>query len=167
MNNLRMKKAVAAGLIGLAALSATAIAPSIADAQEAPTEEARETRRANREARRAERLAVLTDVLGVDAEALGAARDAGQSLADLATAQGVPVQDVVDAIVEAKTAQIQAKVAAGDLSQDEADERIAGLSERVAERVEATPGERGDGERGRRGFRDGPRGGAADAPAGA
>lgn len=165
----RVKKAIAAGLIGLTALGAAGFAPSLASAQdtEAPTQEQREARKAerdaNREARKADGAAVVTDVLGVDIDALKAARDAGQSLADVAAAQDVPVADVVDAIVEAKTEQIQSKV--GDrLTQEKADEMIASLEERVTEFVNAAPGERGErgeghGKRGHRGDR-GPRGGA-------
>ena len=168
-----MKKAIAAGLIGLTALGATAVVPNIAEAQEAPTEEARDARRAehqeNREARKAERIAVLTDALGVGEDVLQAAREAGQSIADVAADQGVAIETVVDAIVESKTAHIQEHVVAGDLTQEEGNERIAGLGERVTERVNATPGERGDGERGPRGPR-GPRGergprGSGEAPA--
>ena len=158
-----MKKAIAAGLIGLTALGATAVVPSVADAQEAPTEEAREARQEQRAERRAERIAVLTDALGVGEDVLQAAREAGQSIADVAADQGVAVETVVDAIVASKTAHIQEHVAAGDLTQEEANERIAGLAERVTDRVNATPGERGDGERGPRGPR-GPRDGG-EAPA--
>lgn len=154
-----MKKAIAAGLIGLTALGATVAVPNIADAQDvtqdAPTQEEREARRAerqeNRAERRAEHIAVLTDSLGVDEDVLQAAREAGQSIADVAADQGVAIETVVDAIVASKTAHIQEHVAAGHLTQEEANERIAGLAERVTERVNATPGERGDGERGPRG----------------
>lgn len=166
LNSDRFKKAIAAGMIGLTALGATAAIPAVASAQEAPTEEAREARQADRAERKAERVAVLTDALGVGEDVLQAAREAGQSIADVATAQGVSVESVVAAIVENKTSHIQEHVAAGDLTQDEANEKIAGLAERVTERVNATPGERGDGE-GRRGPR-GPRGGDVEAaPAGA
>ena len=164
MNTLRLKKAIAAGLIGLTAFGAVAAAPAVAEAQDdTPTQEEREARRAerqaNREARRAERIAVLTDALGVGEDVLQAAREAGQSLADVADAQGVPVQDVVDAIVDAKTTRIQEHVAAGNLTQEQADERIAGLEERVTERVNSTPGERGEGRRGHRGPRGASTGG--------
>jgi len=161
MNTLRLKKAIAAGVIGLTALSAVAVAPSIAHAQDdTPTQEEREARRAERRAHRAEhraeRIAVLTDALGVGEDVLQAAREAGQSLADVAADQGVPVESVVSAIVDAKTAHIQEHVAAGDLTQAEADERIAGLNERVTERVNSAPGERGErGPRGNRGLRSG------------
>ena len=172
MKNLRIKKAIAAGLIGLTAISgATALVPTIADAQEAQTQDEltqeerdakRAERQANRAERKAERIAVLTDALGVGEDVLQAARETGQSLADLATEQGVPVQDVVDAIVASKTARIQERVAAGDLTQEEANERIAGLGERVTERVNSTPGERGERGPGRG---HGPRGGNAPADA--
>lgn len=163
MNTQGMKKAIAAGLIGLTAFGATVVAPNIAEAQEAPTEEAREARQEMRAERRAERIAVLTDALGVGEDVLDAARDAGQSIADVAADQGVAIETVVDAIVESKTVHIQEHVVAGDLTQAEADERIAGLGERVTERVNATPGERGEGQRGQRG----PRGAdtAEEAPA--
>lgn len=159
-----MKKAIAAGMIGLTAFGAVAVAPSIAEAQDAPTEE-QSDRQERRAERKAERIAVLTDALGVGEDVLQAARDAGQSIADVATDQGVAVETVVDAVVESATANIQERVAAGDLTQDEANERIAGLEERVTERVNRTPGERGDGERSR-GDR-GPRGDNAtdEAPA--
>lgn len=167
-NTGRFKKAIAAGVIGLTALGATSVVPAVASAQEAPTEEAREARQAERAERRAEKVAVLTDALGVGEDVLQAAREAGQSIADVATAQGVSVESVVSAIVENKTAHIQEHVAAGDLTQDEANEKIAGLAERVTERVNSAPGERGDGE-GRGNGRRGPGGadGAEAAPAGA
>ena len=167
----RMKKALAAGLIGLTALGATAIVPSIAEAQDAPTQEEREAHRAehraNHEARRAERIAVLTDALGVGEDVLQAAREAGQSIADVANAQGVPVQDVVNAIVAAHTANIQARVDAGDITQEQANERIAGLAEHVTERVNAAPGEHHEGPRGPGGRRGpgGPGGGEGPADA--
>lgn len=162
MTSNRIRKAIAGGLIGLTSLGAVAIVPAIAQAQtqdgteltQEEREALREERRDAREARRAEKIALLTETLGITEDELAAAREAGQSLADVATAQGVPVETLVAALVEAKTDQILEHVAAGDLTQDEADEKIAGLEERVTERVNAEPGERED--RGRRGF--GPRG---------
>ena len=152
MNNL-VKKALVAGAIGLAALGATSFAPD-ADAQDASTDQGREDRQEKRETRRAERVATLTDALGVDEDALRAAREAGQSLAAIAIEQGVAVDVVVDALVDAKTTRIQDRVTAGDLTQAEADERIAGLEDRITERVNTAPGERGErSERGRRGHR--------------
>ncbi len=180
----RMKKAIAGGLIGLTALGATAIVPNIAAAQDTIevqdgtelSQEERDARRAerqaNREARKAERVAVLTEALGVGEDVLDAAREAGQSIADVAAANGADLDSVIAAIVESKTAHIQEHVAAGDITQEEANEKIAGLAERVTERVNTAPGERGDGE-GRRGPRlgegrgNGALGGGDAEPAGA
>ena len=173
----RMKKAIAGGLIGLTALGATAVVPNIADAQ-APDDateltqeersELRAERQANREARKAERVAVLTEALGVGEEVLDAAREAGQSIADVAAANGADIDTVIAAIVDNKTAHIQEHVDAGDITQEEANEKIAGLAERVTERVNSAPGERGDGE-GRRGLNrgNGAPGGGDTEPAGA
>ena len=162
MTSNRIRKAIAGGLIGLTSLGAVAIVPSIAEAQtpdgtelsQEEREALREERRAERAERRAEKLAVLTETLDITEDELIAAREAGQSLADVAAAQGVAVDTLVAAIVDSKTDHILEHVAAGDITQEEADEKIAGLEERVTERVNAEPGERG--ERGRRGF--GPRG---------
>lgn len=157
-NSVRIKKALAAGVIGLTALGAVGLAPVIADAQDAPTQEEREARRAERQAeremRQAEKSAFVTDVLGMTIDEFKAAREDGQSLADIAAAQDVPLETVIAAIVDAKTADIQEHV--GDrLTQAEADEKIAALEAKVTESVNEAPGERGEGKghRGKRGRR--------------
>jgi len=148
----RFTKLAAAGLIGLTALGGVAVLPSIADAQEVPgqTQEDREARQAARQERRAEKRAAIADAVGVSVDELQVARQAGQSLADIAAANGASVDSLIDTLVDMKTASIDAKVADGTITQAEADEKLAGLSERVTERVNAEPGER-DGNRGRRG----------------
>ncbi len=57
------------------------------------------------------------------------------SLADVARAQGVEVDELVDALVAAQQERIGLAVEDGDLTQEEADERLADLEERVSERV--------------------------------
>lgn len=149
-----LKKALATGLIGLTAFGATAVVPAVAEAQEieAPSAEEREARRAERSEARAQRIADIAEILGTDAESLQTARQSGQSLADIAAANGVSVDVVIDFLVTSKTEHIQEHVANGDITQEKADEIIANLSERVTERVSAIPGEGTDGERsGRRG----------------
>ena len=103
----------------------------------------------------------VTETLGLTADELQEARAAGQSLADVATAQGVDVDTLVQAIVDDVEEHLAEHVVEGELTQEEADEKLAGAEERVTERVNTAPGE-GDGERGPRGPR-GPGGG--DAPA--
>jgi hypothetical protein len=76
------------------------------------------------------------------------------SLADVAERQGVEVDALVDALVEAKQERNAQAVEDGDLTQEEADERLVGLEERVTERVDSDDwGHRGPGGPG------GPRGG--------
>ena len=85
----------------------------------------------------------VAEALGVTTDDLQAARESGQSLADVATAQGVSIDAVVDAIVDGVEAHLAEEVAEGDLTQAEADERLAGAEERATEKVNAAPGERG------------------------
>ena len=78
---------------------------------------------------------VVADLLGVTPEELRDALRDGQSIADVAAANGVDVQTVIDALVaEAETHHDQA-VTDGRLTQDEADERLADITERVTEMV--------------------------------
>lgn len=83
---------------------------------------------------------VLTDLLGVTAEDLGAAFAEGQSIADVAAAQGVDVQVVVDALVASATERIDALVDAGTMTAEQAAEREAELAERIAEMVNRAGG---------------------------
>jgi len=89
------------------------------------------------------------EALGVDEDALSAARESGQSLAEIAEANGGDIDAVIAILIEHKTDRIQTAVENGRLTQAEADEMIASLEERVTERVNAAPGERGQGRNGR------------------
>lgn len=113
----------------------------------------------------------VAEALGMSTDELRAEFEAGNSLADVAAAQGVDVQDLIDMMVADATEHINEKVAEGDITQEEADEKLAELTDRITERVNSVPdadGERGPrGERGDRGDRGprGERGGDADADA--
>ena len=108
--------------------------------------------REERAAARAEKLAELATLLGMDAEALSDALRGGSTLADIATEQGVSVDTVIDAIVESRTERINDAVADGRITQEQADERLAELEERVTTRVNEGRPDRGDrGPRGGRG----------------
>ena len=85
----------------------------------------------------------VAEALGLTADELQAARAEGQSLADIAAAQGVSTDTVVDAIVDGIEAHLAEEVAEGDLTQAEADERLATAEERATEKVDAAPGEGG------------------------
>ena len=92
-------------------------------------------------------------LLGVDAETLRSEFAAGNSIADVATANGVDVQTVIDTMVGEAEAHLAEKVADGSLTQEEADAKLAEVSTRVAERVNTvpTPGEGRHGRHGRNG----------------
>lgn len=74
---------------------------------------------------------VVADALGMPGADVRAALQSGQSLAEIATAHGVDVQDVIDAMVASATAKIDAKVASGDLDAARADEMKSHLTERI------------------------------------
>ena len=108
---------------------------------------------------RAEKQQAIADVLGISVEDLQAAKEEGQTLAEIA---GDNVDALVDFFVEQKTEKINEKVAAGELTQEEADEKIAGLEERIESRIENGGG---FGRRGGDGPRNGGPAGDADAAA--
>ncbi len=87
-------------------------------------------------------------LLGIDAETLRAEFGAGKSLADVATANGVDVQAVIDQMVTEGEAHIAEHVADGSLTQEEADARLADLEAQVTERVNSVPPTMGDGGHG-------------------
>ena len=140
------------------------------DESESPPEDG-EARPPRGEGRRGAHLDPLAEILGLDADVLREALRSGSTLADVATEQGVDVQVVVDAIVDARTERIEQAVDDGRITEEEAAEKAVDLEERVTTRVnegrpERPAGEDGEGFRGRRGPR-GPEGGEApaDAPA--
>jgi uncharacterized protein (DUF433 family) len=102
---------------------------------------------------RGSHLEVVAEVLGMTTDEVREAVAGGQTIAELAEAQGVPLQDVADALVAAKTERLQQAVEDGRLTQEEADERIARMEEDILERLES--GERGPGKHGGQGGRGG------------
>lgn len=77
----------------------------------------------------------LTDVLGVEAEELREALMDGQSVADIAAANGVDVQTVIDALVAEANARLDEAVAAGRIDEADADEKRADIEEKITARV--------------------------------
>lgn len=82
----------------------------------------------------------IATALGITTDELREAREAGQSLAAIAADEGVPVEMVVEAIVDAKGARLAEDVAEGELTQAEADERLADAHARATEKVNNVPG---------------------------
>ena len=77
----------------------------------------------------------VAEVLGLTTDELSEARESGSSIAEIAASQGVEVDDVVQAIVDGKAERLDAKVAAGDLTAEEAQERLDSYEERAVDRV--------------------------------
>ena len=80
-------------------------------------------------------LDVAAEALGITEDELNDALRDGQTIAEVAAAQGVDVQTVIDALVAAATTRIDEAVADGDLTEEEATERKADLVQRVTDLV--------------------------------
>ena len=81
-------------------------------------------------------LSAAATALGITEDELRTKLEAGSSIADVATEQGVDLQTVIDALVADATADIDAKLAAGDIDQTRADALKANLTERITELVQ-------------------------------
>jgi hypothetical protein len=75
-------------------------------------------------------------VIGITVDQLRAAQEAGQTLAQIAEAHGVSKSNLIKGLVDAAKAQLAADVKAGTLTQAQADQVAAGLTERITERVD-------------------------------
>lgn len=108
----------------------------------------------------------IAEILGMTTEELRTALSEDQTLADIAAANGVAVDDLVAVIVDGITERLDSAVADGRLTEDEAAEKLAEATERATDAVNGE-GRLFDG-RGHRGHH-GPRGdadaGDADAEA--
>ena len=84
---------------------------------------------------RGKHLGVAAEAIGIEVDALLEALRNGQTIAEVAQANSVEVQAVVDALVADATARLDEAVANGRLTQEEADEKKAELQERITARV--------------------------------
>jgi prolyl-tRNA editing enzyme YbaK/EbsC (Cys-tRNA(Pro) deacylase) len=82
-----------------------------------------------------EGLADVAEAIGIATDDLRAALRDGQTLAEVAEANGVDPEQVVDVLVANGTERLDAAVSAGRIDQAAANERRANLPERVAELV--------------------------------
>jgi hypothetical protein len=102
-------------------------------------------------------LEIVASTLGMTPEEVREAISNGQTLAQLAEANGSDGQALIDAILAEMKTHLDEKVAAGDLTQEEADAKLAEATTRVTEFVNNTDEAGPMGGRGR-----GPRGGDAE-----
>ncbi|HEY7069036.1 MAG TPA: hypothetical protein VH479_02940 [Acidimicrobiales bacterium] len=80
-------------------------------------------------------LTAVVQAIGIPAADLRAAQASGQTLAQLAQANGVDPQVVIDAIVQAGTAQIDLQLARGEINEGQAALRKYRLPERASDYV--------------------------------
>jgi hypothetical protein len=85
-------------------------------------------------------LEAAATALGITADELRTAIEGGQTIAEVATEKGVDVQTVIDAMVAELKAHLDAEVAAGEHTQEEADAKLADAVERITEHVNGTQG---------------------------
>lgn len=81
---------------------------------------------------------IVADLTGLSVEDVQAQRAEGDSIAEIAEANGVSADDVVSEALAARKALLDAKVADGTITQAQADAAYAQMTERVTERVSTT-----------------------------
>ncbi|MFM7064493.1 MAG: hypothetical protein ACKO04_13535, partial [Actinomycetes bacterium] len=132
-------------------------ADKVTSALEAKVKEQRDERKSNRDARRQEFLSTAAAAIGISEADLESQLEEGTTLADVATANNVDPNKVVDALVAKMNARIDAAVAEGKLTAEQGEQRKARTKERVTDMVNNGPRQGGPG--GRHGGPGGRRGG--------
>lgn len=82
----------------------------------------------------------IAEAAGVTVEELHEARHDGQSLAEIAAAQGISRDTLIERLVTLAEERLAKAVAAGRLTAEQAEERKAGLEERIGTMVDRTGG---------------------------
>jgi hypothetical protein len=111
----------------------------------------------------------VAEALGLTTDELKSELQSGKTLAAIATERTVDVQAVIAAIVNVKTAKYNEQLSDGKLTQEQYDEKMAGLSEKAETLVNSEPkgkefnrGPRGDAGKGHSGSIRGDSGAAED-----
>jgi polyhydroxyalkanoate synthesis regulator phasin len=94
-------------------------------------------------------LGVVSETIGITAEELRTGIQAGQTIAELAAANGSSAQAVIDALVGVAQTHLDEHVAAGEMTADEAAEKLVDITERITTFVNETPEFDGRGPGGR------------------
>ncbi len=82
-----------------------------------------------------EGLTAVADALGLTVDELRTSLQDGQTLAEVAAAQGVDAQTVIDTLVVAAGEHLAEEVTEGDMTQDEADAKLAEITTRITDAV--------------------------------
>ena len=80
-------------------------------------------------------VAVAAEQLGMTVDEVRAALSSGKTIEDLAEEKGVEPQAIVDEVLALRKARLDALVADGKLTQDQADTMLAQMAEHLAERI--------------------------------
>lgn len=107
-----------------------------ADAVAERLAEALPTRRGHHRGFGLDLVEAVREALGLEPGEIRERLAAGESLAEIAEAEGIDRQAVIDAVVAAHQARLDEAVADGHLTQEQADELAARFADRVDERVE-------------------------------
>ncbi len=94
---------------------------------------------------------VAAKAIGISEADLTAALAKGQTIADVATANNVDVQVVIDALTADAESELAAQVSSGALTQAQADQEKTGITQRVTDQVNGAFGGPGMGGHGMRG----------------
>jgi hypothetical protein len=92
--------------------------------------------------------AAIASVLKLTEAELKTQVQSGKTLAQIATAQSVSVQSVIDVLVADMQAHIAEEVASGEMTQAQADTKLAGITTKVTEMVNTGHPARGKGMQG-------------------
>jgi hypothetical protein len=90
-------------------------------------------------------LDAAASAIGISEDDLRTALQSGQSLAEIAQAHGKTAQDVINALVADAKSHIDDRVASGDITQAEADQKLADLTDRITAMVNGELPLRGPG----------------------
>jgi hypothetical protein len=99
---------------------------------------------------------VVAGALGIDEATLRTELQSGKTIAEIAQAHGVDVQKVVDALVADLKTHLDADVAAGRITQAQADQKLADAPARITDMVNHKPPVGGPGGPGGPGRHFGP-----------
>ncbi len=104
-----------------------------------------------------EGLTAVADALGLTVDELRTSLQDGQTLAEVAEDEGVDAQTVIDTLVVAAGEHLAEEVTEGDMTQDEADAKLAEITTRITDAVNnGGPIGGGRGDHGPRGPMGGP-----------
>lgn len=151
----KSKRLFGAGMLTAGLVAGAMFSPlGFAGAQDSADDDGTTTEAPNSERRghRHHRGEIL-ESLGIDAEAVRAGIEADQTLAEIAEANGVSEDELIGAIEADVEAHVAEAVENGRITQEQADEKLADLTDTITERVNTPPSERpereGRGHRGR------------------